>query len=72
MYVRSHEWLPPGGHVQHRRLQAAAVHHGAFKAPLRKTGISSDYAREIIRSGFPLHPPLGTWQAEDFRKTSPA
>jgi hypothetical protein len=32
------EWLPPGGHVPQRRLQAAAAIHGAFKAPLRKTG----------------------------------
>jgi hypothetical protein len=43
------EWLPPGGHVPHGRLQAAIAHHGAFKAPLGKIGISSDIARAKIR-----------------------
>jgi hypothetical protein len=43
------EWLPPGGHAPHRRLQAAAAHYGAFKAPLRKSGISGDFARAKIR-----------------------
>jgi hypothetical protein len=29
------EWLPPGSHVPHGRLQVAAALHGPFKAPFR-------------------------------------
>jgi hypothetical protein len=36
------EWLPTGGHVPHRRLQAANAHRGASKAPLHKSGNHSE------------------------------